>query len=44
MLWNKSRLRLTFEKSLLKQKDTAPFTPNKVLNLLSMNYIHGHKI
>ena len=44
MLWNKSRLRLIFERSLLKQENTAPFTPNNVVNLLSVNYIHGHKI
>ena len=31
LLWNKSRLR--FEGSCLKQKNTAPFTPNNVVNL-----------
>ena len=31
LLWNKSRLR--FEGSCLKQKNTAPFTPNNVVTL-----------
>ena len=44
MLWNKSRLRLIFERSLLKQGNAAPFSPNNVVNSLSMNDIHGHKI
>ena len=33
LLWNKSRLRLRFEGSCLKQEDTTPFTPNNVVNL-----------
>ena len=31
--WNKSRLRLRFEGSCLKQEDTTPITPNNVVNL-----------
>ena len=31
--WNKSRLRLRFEGSCLKQEDTTPFTPSNVVNL-----------
>ena len=31
--WNKSRLRLRFEGSCLKQEDKARFTPNNVVNL-----------
>ena len=31
-LWNKSRLRLRFEGSCLKQEDTAPFTLNHLVN------------
>ena len=34
LLWNKSRLRLRFEGSCLKQGDTAPFTPNNVESLV----------
>ena len=33
LLWNKSRLRLRFEGSCLKQEDTKTFTPNSVVNL-----------
>ena len=36
MLWNKSRLRLIFERSLLKQEDTAPFTPNNVYMVIRL--------
>ena len=31
--WNKSRLRLIFKESCLKQEDTTPITPNNVVNL-----------
>ena len=34
MKWNKSRIRLRFEGSCLKQEDTAPFMPNNVVNLV----------
>ena len=30
---NKSRLRLIFKESCLKQEDTTPITPNNVVNL-----------
>ena len=33
LLWNRSRLRLRFEGSCLKQRDTTPFTPNNLVNL-----------
>ena len=33
LLWNKSRLRLRFEGSCLKQEDTTLFTSNNVVNL-----------
>ena len=33
LLWHKSRLRLRFEGSCLKQENTAPFTPNNAANL-----------
>ena len=32
--WNKSRIRLRFEESCLKQEDTAPFMPKNVVNLV----------
>ena len=32
LIWNKSKLRLRFERSCLKE-DKAPFTPNNVVNL-----------
>ena len=31
LLWNKSRLRLRFEGSCLKQEHATPFTPNNVV-------------
>ena len=31
--WNKSRLRLRFEGSCLKQEDTTVFTPSNAVNL-----------
>ena len=34
--WNKSRLRLRFERSCLKQEDTIPFTPSNVVNLFTV--------
>ena len=33
LIWDKSRLRLGFEVSCLKQEDKAAFTPNYVVNL-----------
>ena len=33
LLWNKSRLRLRFEGSCLKQEETSPFIRDNILNL-----------
>ena len=36
LIWNKSRIRLRFKESCLKQKDKAPFTPNNAVNLFNV--------
>ena len=33
LIWMNTRIRLKFKGSCLKQEDTAPFTPNNVVNL-----------